>query len=62
MVYDNLNLTFINFWLGNRHIRHNFLALGLGTGTHLVIKAPRPEDSEGMFSVFESSCHMLLPV
>jgi len=25
-------------------------------GTHLIVKVPRPGDSEGTFSVFESSC------
>jgi len=30
----------------------------VGRGTHLVVKVPRP----GTFSVFESSCHRLLPV
>jgi len=33
-----------------------------GLGTHLFVKVPQPEDSEGNFSVFESSCHLLLPV
>jgi len=33
-----------------------------GVGTHLFIKVPRPGDSEGIFRVFESSCHLLLPV
>jgi len=28
--------------------------------THLFVKVPRPGDSEGTFSVFESSCHLLL--
>jgi len=31
-------------------------------GTHLFVKLPRPGDSEGIFSVFESSWHLLLPV
>jgi len=31
-------------------------------GTHLFVKVPRPADSEGTFSVFEWSCHLLLPV
>jgi len=31
-------------------------------GTHLFVKVPRPGNSEGTFSVFESSCHLLLPV
>jgi len=32
----------------------------LGLGTHLFVKVPRPGDSEVTFSVFESSCHLLL--
>jgi len=28
----------------------------------LFLKVSRPGDSKGTFSVFESSCHMLLPV
>jgi len=32
--------------------------LGLGTQ---IVKVPRPGDSEVTFSVFESSCHLLLP-
>jgi len=36
----------------------------LGLGTHNFVKVPRPRDSEGQgpFSVFESSCHLLLPI
>jgi len=30
--------------------------------THLFVKVPRPGDSEVTFSVFESSCHLLLQV
>jgi len=33
---------------------------GLGLGTHLFVKVPRPGNSEKIFSVFESSCHMHL--
>jgi len=33
-----------------------------GLGPHLFVKVPRLGDSEGIFAVFESSCHMLLPV
>jgi len=33
-----------------------------GLGTHLFVKVPQPGDSEGPFSVFESTCHLLLPV
>jgi len=36
--------------------------LGLGLGTHLFVKVPRPGDSEETFSVMELSCHLLLPV
>jgi len=31
-------------------------------GTHLFVKVPRPGDSDVTFSVFELSCHLLLPV
>jgi len=34
----------------------------LGLGTPLFVRVPRPGDSVGTFSVFESSCHLLLPV
>jgi len=34
----------------------------LGIGIHLFVKVPRSGDSEMTFSVFESSCHLLLPV
>jgi len=34
----------------------------LGLGTHLFVKVPRPGDSEVTYSVFESSCRLLLPV
>jgi len=40
----------------------NILRHGLGLATHLFVKVARPEVSEGTFSVFESSCHLLLPV
>jgi len=29
---------------------------------HLFVKIPRPRDSKMTFAVFESSCHLLLPV
>jgi len=32
--------------------------IGLGLGTHLFVKVPRPGDSEVTFAVFESSCHL----
>jgi len=34
----------------------------LGLGTHLFAKVPWPRDNEGTFSVFESSCRLLLLV
>jgi len=34
----------------------------IGLGNHLFLKVPRPGDSEVTFSVFESSCYLLLPV
>jgi len=37
-------------------------AVFVGLGTHLFVKVSRPGDSNGTFSVFESSCHLLLPV
>jgi len=40
----------------------NHRCLGLCLGPHLFAKVPRPEDSEVTFPVFESSCHLLLPV
>jgi len=33
-----------------------------GLSTHSFVKVSRPGDSEGTFSVFESSCHLVLPV
>jgi len=33
-----------------------------GLGPRLFVKVPRPEDSEVICSVFDSSCHLLLPV
>jgi len=39
-----------------------FVWEGLGLGTHLFAKVPWPGDSKVSFSVFESSCHLLLPV
>jgi len=33
-----------------------------GLGAYLCVKVPRPGDSKRTFSVFESSCHLLLPV
>jgi len=35
---------------------------GLRLGTHLFVKVPRPGNNEVTFSVFESSCNLLLPV
>jgi len=36
--------------------------VSLVLSTHLFVKVPRPGDSEVNFSVFESNCHLLLPV
>jgi len=41
---------------------HDQLLIKLGLGTHYFVKVPRPGDSEVIFSIFESSCHLLLPV
>jgi len=35
--------------------------LGTKIIAHSFVKLPRPGDSEKTFSVFESSCHLLLP-
>jgi len=34
----------------------------IGLGSHLFVKVSQPGDSEVTFSVFERSCHLLLPV
>jgi len=36
--------------------------LNIGLGTHLYVESPWPGDSKVTFSVFEKSCHLLLPV
>jgi len=46
--------------MANLSISAKLFALGLGT--HLFVKVPRPGDSEVTFVVFESSCHLSLPV
>jgi len=33
-----------------------------GLSPHLFVKVPRPGDSKVTFAIFESSCHLLLPV
>jgi len=38
------------------------LSLAYSALAHLFVKVPRPRASEGTFSVFESSCHLLLPI
>jgi len=40
----------------------NYFSLFSALGTHLFVMVPRPGDNEGTFSVFKSSCHLLLPV
>jgi len=37
-------------------------AMCLGLDPHLFVKIPQPGDSEMAFAIFESSCHLLLPV
>jgi len=37
--------------------RQEGLDAGVGLGTHLFVKVPRPGDSEVTFLVFELSCH-----
>jgi len=44
----------------NFDLVRNWAAVGLGP--HLFVKVPRPGDSKASFSVFASSCHLLLPV
>jgi len=44
------------------HIQGGTLGCILSLGPHLFVKVPRPGDSEVSFAVFESSCHLLLPV
>jgi len=39
----------------------SFVDVG-GSKTLALVKVPRPGDSEVTFSVFESSCHLLLPI
>jgi len=43
-------------------LRNGFRIFKIGLGTHLFVKVPRPGDSEGTLSVFESNCHLLLSV
>jgi len=35
------------------------LTVKVGLDTHLFVKVLRPRDSEVIFSVFQSSCHLL---
>jgi len=46
-----------SIYLNSKNIKSSF-----GLGAHLFVKVPRPGDSEGIFAVFESSCHLLLLV
>jgi len=41
---------------------HTHLGFMLLEKSYLFVMVPRPGDSEVNFSVFESSCHLLLPV
>jgi len=59
----NHNLVYLLYFCPSLLIsRINKLKQGCGLGTHLFVKVPRPGDSEVTFSLFESSCHLLLPV
>jgi len=54
---------FYIYYLLKSIIKHSFKRYtNLGLGTHLFVKVPRPGDSEVTFEVFESRCHLLLPV
>jgi len=53
------NLRHIHFEM---KIGLSFKAKKFTLGTHLFVKVPRPGDREVTFTVFESSCHLLLPV
>jgi len=60
-------IVYIYSWTALKfYITNSFFKLVLGTGTHLFVKAmvkvPRQGDRDRTFSVFESSCHLLLPI
>jgi len=59
-----LALQYSMFWTNpHSHTRLGVRLVKLDRlGIHLIVKVPRPGDSEMTFSVFESSCHLLLPV
>jgi len=48
--------------LKNRHMIFERSLIWWSLDTHLFVKVPRPGDSEGTFTVIESSCYLLLPV
>jgi len=52
---NDFNLKAILFLINNETV-------GLGIGTHLFVKVPRPGYSEGTFSILESSSHLLLSI
>jgi len=58
--FQNSNLMFYHAPLAPALFHYTLLSKSLGT--HLYVKVPRPGNSEGTFLVFESSCHLLLPV
>jgi len=59
----NLKVAFRDFHMIKLFFMTHSEMMNLGLGTPLFVnKVPRPEDSEGTFSVFESSCHLFLPV
>jgi len=71
-VITNQNLVFMRIMskdndpiFASMYLSHDYLSnisSGISTGTHLFVKVHRPGDSEVTFSVFELSCHLLLPV
>jgi len=60
-LYDSFKIV---YFVGFSSFIEQYMAglLYLGLGTHLFVKVPRPRDSEMTFSIFESSCHLFLPV
>jgi len=68
-MYGHIQSSIAISWPSFQHYENSCVVLvlccrwfPLGLGTHLFVKVPQPGDSEVTFSVFESSCHLLLPV
>jgi len=51
-----------NIALGDNYLKKLSKHLAIMVLSHLFVKVSRPRDSEDTFSIFESSCHLLLPV